>query len=120
VQLDVRAWIPCELATEVVGERLGFLVRHRLDLDQHVGHRGALVARRHVVIDLRVTLADGRRDPAHLAVARHDGLDEARRAVRLGQAGPVVGLDLHDELGNARLGEEAEADARHQRDARGD
>jgi hypothetical protein len=88
----------------------------RRELDQHLRHVRARLARRHVVVDERVVVPQVREPVANLGALREVFFYELQCTVGGREARAVRRLDVHGELRRVRAREQAETDHRHERD----
>ena len=86
-----------------------------MQLHEHFGVVGRVVALDVVVVDLRIAVAEVREPALDLGHLRELVLDDAQRAIGFRQRGAVRRFHLDQELRRVRLGEQAGADHGHQR-----
>ena len=89
-----------------------------LQLDEHLADVRLRLLGEDVVVHARIAAADVGEDVLHFLVSLQLGLDEAHRAIRLGEARSRRRLDGDAELRDVRVREQAEAEQRGEAERR--
>ncbi len=113
---DPRAGVLGELRPQLLVEHGTAARVEALEFGEHLGDVRVGLGRVDVVVDARVAAAEVGEPVLHLRTPGEFFLDVAQCPVRVGEARPVRRLDRDAELRNVGIGEQAEADQRHQRE----
>ena len=115
LHIDMRARVALEPLAQRLQPDRSFVGVVFVQLHEHFGVVGRVVALDVVVVDLRVAVPEVREPAPDLGHLRKLVLDDAQRAIGLGQRSAVRRFDLDQELRRVRLGKQAGADHGHQR-----